>query len=609
MLVYLGMFTTLTSFLYVFAVFILFSNKIKIATRENKIYDNLLITNLFSIIFELILYFCKDAYGSSDIFNNIYLLVSKAFVSCVFLWITYLFYYTILLSKKSELSLESNKGSKSKKMNEKEKKYNIIRVLIVFIIMLLPVDFNGSYTFGLANNFGFSLIFVCLFCMIGIIIKKWSNLKKNKTIPILLLVVLFFASTIVQFLNPAILIFNMSLSFITFLMYHTIENPDVKMIRELELAKSQAEKANRAKTDFLSSMSHEIRTPLNAIVGFSECIIEDETLDQAKSDAKDIIMASQNLLEIVNGVLDISKIEANKMEVVEVNYNPKDIFNDLIKLVSTRIGDKDIKLRTDFALDLPENLHGDSGKVKEIITNILTNAVKYTEKGYIDFKVNCINEKNTCKLVISVSDTGRGIKPEKIESLFTKFNRLDEDKNTSIEGTGLGLAITKSLVEMMGGKIVVQSTYGTGSTFTVYLNQKINKETKQEEKQEEKEMDLNGKKVLLVDDNYMNLKIGSRMLEKYNIQVEEASSGEECLAKIEENDFDIILMDDMMPKMSGTETMKKIKSAGIYINPIVVLTANATSGMRENYITAGFDDYLAKPINKVELEKILKKYL
>ncbi len=253
------------------------------------------------------------------------------------------------------------------------------------------------------------------------------------------------------------------------------------------------------------------------------------------------------------------------------------------------------------------------GKVREIVTNLLTNAVKYTEKGMIDFSVSCINEKGNSKLVISVEDTGRGIKPEKIDKLFTKFQRLEEDKNTTLEGTGLGLAITKSLVEMMNGRIIVQSKYGSGSKFTVYLKQKIvkivNNPVEVQEEENTQIVDYSNKKILIVDDNLLNIKVATRLLKNYKLLLDTDLSGEECLKKVEEKEYDLIFLDDMMPKLSGTETLKTLKQKKSFHTPVVVLTANAISGMRETYLQNGFSDYLAKPIDKLELERILKKYL
>ncbi|MCI6265249.1 MAG: ATP-binding protein, partial [Erysipelotrichaceae bacterium] len=306
-------------------------------------------------------------------------------------------------------------------------------------------------------------------------------------------------------------------------------------------------------------------------------------------------------------------IEAGKMEIVEVEYSPREILDNITKLIRPRIGEKPIELKAHFSPDLPAVLYGDMGKVREVITNLLTNAVKYTEKGIIDFEVSCINEKGISKLVISVEDTGRGIKPEKIDKLFTKFQRLEEDRNTTLEGTGLGLAITKNLVEMMGGKIVVQSKYGSGSKFTVYLKQKIVKMESEKVEVQDKEntelVDYSDKKILVVDDNMLNIKVATRLLKNYKIVPDTVLSGEECIEKLKEKKYDLILMDDMMPKLSGGETLKKLKEDIHFDIPVVVLTANAISGMREKYLSAGFTDYLAKPIDKLELDRVLKENL
>ena len=244
--------------------------------------------------------------------------------------------------------------------------------------------------------------------------------------------------------------------------------------------------------------------------------------------------------------------------------------------------------------------------------NLLTNAIKYTKKGWIDFKISCVNKKDVTRLIISVEDTGIGIPEEKINKLFTKFERLEVEKSTTVEGTGLGLAITKKLVDLMNGKIVVQSKFGEGSKFSVSLDQRIVKDKKELEKTGVIELDnieFVDKSILVVDDNIVNLKVASRLLEKYNVKVTESNSGQDALSKIKANKYDLILLDDMMPGMSGTETLNEMKKDKEFNTPVIALTANAINGMKEKYLAAGFDDYIPKPIDRLELEKKLEKFL
>ena len=419
----------------------------------------------------------------------------------------------------------------------------------------------------------------------------------------------------IQYLNPSLIFIPTVLSLTAFVMYFTIENPDVKMIEKLNIAKEQADKANRAKTDFLSSMSHEIRTPLNAIVGLSEDIasFEKEVPKQVKEDTDDIINASNTLLEIVGNILDISKIESDKLDIVNTTYNVKEEIEKLVKVDITRIGNKPIDFKVKYAEDLPYELIGDKVHVKEIINNILTNAIKYTDKGHINLNVKCINNKDKCLLIVSVEDTGRGIKKESIDKLFTKFERLDE-RNSTIEGTGLGLAITKKLLDMMGGTINVNSTFGKGSIFVVQIPQKISKMSKPTEEKEEKvktyREDYKGMKVLVVDDNQLNIKVAERALSQLNFTIDSVLSGQECLDKIKKGDkYDVILLDIMMPEMSGETTFIKLKEIDGFDIPVIALTADAVSGAKEKYLEEGFNGYIAKPFTRDQIKEKLDKIL
>lgn len=410
--------------------------------------------------------------------------------------------------------------------------------------------------------------------------------------------------------------------FIGYIVSVTDMTEKMAYISEIEEAKRSADRANASKSSFLASMSHEIRTPLNAVLGIDEMILRESDVEEIHKLAGSIMDAGKSLLAIIDDILDFSKIESGKMSIIDVDYDYSQAVRELYSIVSYRAKKKGLDLIFDIDTNIPKRLRGDELRVRQILINIINNAVKYTNLGWVKVSASCewINSERI-ELVVSVEDTGIGIRKEELPTLFEKFKRLDENVNYKVEGTGLGLSIVYGLLEMMGGNVEVKSVYQRGSKFIVRIPQIVvdkepigvfNMEYSKERKEYKESFKAPRARILVVDDNQINLRIVEGLLKQTSIQIDKKTNGYDCLEAVKNNKYDLILLDYMMSQMDGMEVLNRLKAMENNMSKeahVIALTANAVVGAKEEYIGHGFDDYLAKPIDVKELECVIRTHL
>lgn len=602
----------LISFIYVFILSVVYFLKRKYNFLESRVYKFLLVFTMGALLLDMSsMYVIK---------NNIYesllpMVLSKIYFITLMIWL--ILFITYVLLNRTNIKYSSFK--ELMKQSKLAKTWFFVSLVLIVLVLVSKVNYNISPVmyYGSAVNLVYTVsIFGSLFLIILLLINSRKN-SGYKNWSILVAIVILCVTYFLQINYQDIFIIGSGISLITLFLYFTIENPDIKYVDELNALKVAAEEANQAKTNFLASMSHEIRTPMNVIIGLSQSMLNGDVPKELYEDVKNINKAGDTLLEIINNILDITKIEAGKTELNEKPYNLADLVAELTNIVNISLSEKPIKFSVETVGNIPNLLMGDEVKLYQVLMNLLSNACKYTKKGTIKLQIKSSVFGNKASLTFKVIDTGIGIKKMDHDKLFQKFERLDQEQK-DIQGTGLGLSITKKLLDMMGGKITFESVYQKGTTFTVTLDQEIvDKEKitdfalhKAKKKTVSEYFDGSKYEILLVDDNLLNLKVAEKLLKKYNFNVTSVNSGLECINYTKRKKYDLIFLDHMMPELDGIHTLYNLKKrASGFDTPVVVLTANAIEGSKNMYLNEGFCDYLSKPINQVELDRILREQL
>ena len=514
---------------------------------------------------------------------------------------------------------------------------SFLYALIVFVTINLFTGWmfrfeNGVYLHGDLYYISYIFSLAVIFHMLYVVIRNRNDRPGAISNIIILFLFLPTIFTVIQMIVGNILLIAFGEAFSALIMLFALETPDyrklMKMMKELEIAREEANVANNSKSDFLASMSHEIRTPINGILGMDTMILRDSDDPQIIEYAENIRIAGNGLLSIVNDILDLSKIESGRMEILPADYDLFTIMNDCFQMNRMRASEKGLKFSFENDPDMPSEYYGDEVRIRQIMNNLLSNGIKYTKEGSVTLSVSLDEDDRTLDpdsgehgiLVISVADTGIGIKEEDLDDLFKCFTRLEENRNRNIEGTGLGLHITQQLVSMMNGTIGVKSEYGRGSIFTVRIPQRIVghkrlgdftarlKEHVSVAKSKVPTFKAPGRKILIVDDVKMNVLVFRGLLRGTEMTVDSAYSGEEGIQKSKITKYDIIFMDHLMPQMDGIEAFHRIRDDEENINrntPVVVLTANALVGMRASYLKEGFAEYVSKPVEQKELLSVI----
>lgn len=585
-------FLTIISFFYSVLLMIAYFSKDKIKTLENKVYSKLIIINFIGIILEL---FCTIFAGYAKDYLVFYTILNKLFLVELTIWCSVFSVYVFLISSKKE------KNELKSYLKKVSIFHIVIDVITMFLIFVLPVQFNINdlgyvmYSYGPSVNIVFISSTLYIILMFTCLIRNFKNIKSKKYLPIYVYMVIGVLVGIVQKLHPEILAFTSMETFITVIMYFTIENPDKKLLEEIHTSKKIADAANEDKSMLIYNMMNEVKSIASDINKSSEVILNSNNLEENRFFAREIISSNNKLYSMANNIYNIDVIDDINVKTVKNKYNIKLLLKEVISKNKELFDNKDISFRFNIDSNLPNTLYGDSINLKNVLNTIIDNSYKYTDKGYVELSVNAIFKKDIVRLIIKIEDSGIGIKAEDLEKCL---NKNTKDQN-SLYGA-------RKTINIMGGNLLISSEYNKGTIVTIILDQKIYTDSNKDNYDNY----VNNKKILIIDDNNSSIKLISKILDKHNILYDSSNLGKEALDRIRKGEkYDLILLDEDMPYMNGISVMNKLNKIKGFDTKVILLTKNSNIIYDDIYKDSGFSDYIIKPINKDDLMNKINKYL
>lgn len=588
---------------------IVYFTKTTFKSEENKIYGWLIITSFIGQILHILSYITIYNMEYIPLIN---IIVTKSYLIYLVVWISLLFVYICIVTYKY-----SNQKGIKKKIRKISLYTLLIDVIVLILLMMLPTycfrDSGVVYTYGASVNLIYLISIMYITISVLMFITHFKLIVKDglkKYIPLFTFVLIGSIVMVIQYTNPSLLLITSCETFITFLMYFTIENPDLQMLKEFHKAREFADEINNEKTEFLFNMSNEIKNPIKNINLLSKDILSSS--ENTKKDALEISRLSSHLIQIVNNVLDITDLETRKIIIQGTKYNVSNLFQSINKQFESKLNEE-IKYNFKYDNSIPEYLYGDSIRMKQVMNILLDNAKTYTKNGFIDVNINSIIKHDICRLIITIEDSGIGMTLEEQEHLFDKEKIYSDETLKVIDDNQNNLGIAKSLVNLMNGSIMVSSEYGKGTIFTIVLDQKINQEEKSKQIQvveKYEEIYINNDKILLVINNEDLSRKVNKFLKNYSSTVVEVTGGQACLEKLRNKEkYNVILMEEELEKLSCEDTLNKIKDTPGYKIPVIIMTKNKEFGSKERYLEKGFKDIIYLPIKKDKFIETLNQYI